>query len=405
MRFPARQRTEPLPGLTATARVERRTRALMPRLRPGDIAVLDHLDMDRATAQALVDAGVSAVVNVGPFISGRYPNLGPELLVHAGVELVDGIGDQGLVAIKDGARIRVHDGTIFVDEEAVAWGRALDLDQVVRDMGAAREALPRQLESFTHNATEFLRREQELLLHGIGAPRLSTRIAGRPVVVVVRGHEYAEELRGISRFIREQDPVLIAVDRAADALRDAGHDPDVVVLTGGRRGDEMELASARAVKAARDVVVLADRGASRATDQLERLGVSPLRFATGATAEDAALLLADLGHARLIVGVGMHATLDEFLDRQRAGLASTYLTRLRVGPRLVDAAAVPELYSGRVQPWHVVLVLLAGLVALATAIGVTPVGQEWTQQFADQLAGLRSGADSVPLPVPVSRIF
>ena len=382
-----RQRPEALPGLVGTARVERRTKVLLPRLRPGDLAVLDHLDMDRATAQALVDTGVAAVVNASPLISGRYPNLGPEVLAAAGVTLVDGIGPDGLAAIRDGSRVRLHDGTVYVDDQAVASGRAVDADLVHEEMAQARTGLATQLETFTHNSTEFLRREQDLLLHGRGVPRPATRIAGRAVVVVVQGHEYAAELAAIRPYIREQQPVLIGVERGADTLREAGLRPDIVIVDA--RADDAEQPSAKTLRAARDVVVRVDRGAERTpTDQLERLGVRPLRLETGATSEDAALILADACEAALIVGVGMHATLDEFLDRQRSGLASTYLTRLKVGPRLVDASSVPRLYSGRVRPRHLLVVMLAGLVALGAAVGVTPVGQEWADQAATALSDL-----------------
>jgi uncharacterized membrane-anchored protein len=394
MRASAKQNASPPapPGIVATARVGRRAGALVPRLRPGDIAVLDHPDLDRSSAQALVESGIAAVLNAGPFISGRYPNLGPELLAQAGIELVDQIGEDGLAAIKDGVRVRLDDGVVYLDDRAIAGGRPVGLDQVIEEMAAARVGLAAQLESFTHNSTEFLRREQDVLLHDEGAPTLSTKLSGRPVVVVVRAHDHDEELARVASYLKDQRPVLVGVDRGADALLEAGHRPDIVVVTGQRRQhDNLDLVSARALKAARDVVLVLDRGASRhSTDQLDRLGIRASRFETGATAEDAALLLAHLSGASLIVGVGMHATLDEFLDRQRDGLASTYLTRLKVGPRLVDARAVPQLYSGVVHPRHLALLLLAGLVALAAAIGTTPVGQDWAQHLLDRLQGLFS---------------
>ncbi len=388
MRFPARQRpSDALPGLVGTARVERRTRMLLPRLRPGDLAVLDHLDMDRATAQALVDAGVSAVVNASPMISGRYPNLGPEVLAEARIVLVDGIGPAGLAAIKDGTSVRLHDATVYVDDVAVASGREVDADLVRSEMAEARTGLATQLETFTHNSTEFLRREQDLLLHGRGVPRPATKIAGRPVVVVVRGHEFEAELAAIRPFLREQQPVLIGVERGADALVEAGYRPDIVVLDA--RAEEADRPSAKALRGARDVIVRVQRGGDRtSTDHLERLGVRPLRLESAATSEDAALILADACDAAIIIGVGMHATLDEFLDRQRSGLASTYLTRLKVGPRLVDATAVPQLYSGRVRPRHLYLVMLAGLIALAAAVAVTPVGHEWATSLAAAVSDL-----------------
>lgn len=388
MKLLARQRHPlALPGLVGTARVERRTRTLLPRLRPGDLAVLDHRDMDRATAQGLVDAGVSAVVNASPMISGRYANLGPEVLADAGILVLDRVGAPALGAIKDGATVRLHDATLYVGAEAVATGRVVDADTVRSEMAEARRGLATQLETFTHNSAAFLRREEDLLLHGRGVPRPATRITGRAVVVVVRGHEWERELAAIRPFLREQEPVLIGVERGADVLRDAGYRPDIVVLDG--RAEEAERPSAKSLRAARDVVVRVDRGSDgSATESLERLGVRPLRLETAATPEDAALILADAGRASVIVGVGMHATLDEFLDRQRAGLASTYLTRLKVGPRLVDATTVPYLYSGRVRPRHLFLVMLAGLVALGAALAVTPVGHEWATSFVATLSDL-----------------
>ena len=375
MKFAVRTRPAPtLPGVHGPARIHRRTASLLGRLRVGDIAVIDHLDMDRDTAQALVDAGVVAVINAGPLISGRYPNLGPERLVEAGVLVVDNAGTEVFDRLKDGTEIRIDGGVVYAGDDLVSPARELTADAVRAEMGKARSGLAAQLESFTHNSTEFLRREQDLLLHGHGVPQTSTEMAARPVVVVVRSHGWEDELRGIRPFVREQRPVLVGVDRGADALAEAGHRPDVVVVT----GDSDDLPSASVLRKARDVVVLVERGAARgATEQLERMGIRPLRFETTATTEDAALLLASAREASLIVGVGMHATLDEFLDRRRAGLASTFLTRLKLGPDLVDAAALPRLYDGAVRPRHLLGALVAGTLAVAAAISVTPVGQEW----------------------------
>lgn len=393
MRMPVRPRPAlDRPGVEGPARVDRRTAALLPRLSPGDIAVLDHADLDRAVAQALVDAGVAGVVNAAPMISGRYPCLGPSLLVEAGVPVVDGIGLDGLAAIGDRQRVRIAGGAVLVDEVAVATGRTVDAEILAAELETARQGLTTQLATLTHNATEFLRREQDVLLHGLGVPRVGTRIADRPVVVVVPSHDHERELASVRTFVREQRPVLVAVGRGAETLRAAGLRADVVVMDAS--AEDTERPSAQVLKAARDVVVRADPGTGRAAlEQLERLGLRPLRFDSSATPEDAALVLADVGQASIIVGVGMHATLDDFLDRRRAGLASTFVTRLKVGHRLVDATVVPQLYAGRVRPRHLFLVMLSGLVALAAAIGVTPVGQEWADTLidgsvADTLRGL-----------------
>jgi uncharacterized membrane-anchored protein len=236
------------------------------------------------------------------------------------------------------------------------------------------------LVSFTHNSTEFLRREQDLLLHGHGIPELPASYAGRPAVVVVGAYDHEAELRGLKPFLREQRPVIVAVDSAADSLKKVGLRPDVIVLSSAV-GD---LPAAPLLRKAPHVVLLCDRGAPRSVaEPLERMGAAPTRFETTATAEDAALLLTDAAGPSVIVGVGMHATLDEFLDRNRPGLASTYLTRLKVGPRLVDASAVPTLYDGAVRPRHVAALSLFGAALVAVAVAVTPVGQEWGSDIAD----------------------
>jgi uncharacterized membrane-anchored protein len=394
MKFHSRQpAVDGAPGVTGTVRLDRRTTSLIRRLRPGDVAVVDHLDLDRATAQSLVDCGVVAVVNAVPFISGRYPNLGPELLARSGVVMLDDVGQDVFTRLRDGSRVRVHGGAVIVGEETVLTGHELTAEEIGTLMDEARSGLSTQLQSFTHNTTEFLRREQELLLHGQGVPKTGTLIEGRPVVVVVRGYDYREDLRRLKRFIREQRPVLVGVDAGADALMAAGHRPDIVVIgedglaQGSRSGDAGSTVSDKALRGAREVVLHADRsGRAIGGDRLERLGVRHHTLAASGTSEDVALLLADVRGASLIIAVGTHATLDEFLDRQRAGLASTFLTRLRVGPKLVDAKGVPQLYAGRVRLWHLALVLLAGVVALGVAIGATPVGEEWWSSIGGALS-------------------
>jgi uncharacterized membrane-anchored protein len=385
MKFPSRQTAVPsLPGITGTARVDRRTASALKRVRRGDVAIIDHLDVDRAQAEALVAAGVVAVVNASPFISGRYPNLGPELLAKSGVVMLDAVGPEVLHAVRDGTTVRLHEGEVFQGDRLVARGEELSAETIRDRMAEARSGLATQLQSFTHNTTEFLRREQDLLLHGQGMPELRTPLEGRPVVVVVRGYDYLEDLRRLRRFVREQRPVLVGVDAGADALLEAGLRPDIVVV-----GEHEMRAGDKALRSAREVVLHTDRSERAALgERLERLGVRPKPLAASGSTEDVAMLLADTAGASLVVIVGTHATLDEFLDRQRTGLASAFLTRLRIGPKLVDAKSVEQLYSGRVRLWHLALVLLAGLVALGVAIAATPVGGDWWDALADAFSDL-----------------
>jgi uncharacterized membrane-anchored protein len=384
MKFSSRSRTvDDGPGVTGTVRIDRRTGSLIPRLRPGDVAVIDHLDLDRENAEALADARVVAVVNASQFISGRYPNLGPELLARAGVLMVDGVGREVFAKLREGSTVRVHDGALLVDDEEVARGQELAAGDIASKMEQARAGLSSQLQSFTHNTTEFLRREQDLLLHGEGLPRLRTPVAGRPVVVVVRGYDHREDLKRLRQFIKEQSPVLVGVDAGADALLRAGHRPDVVVVgeeglaQGSTAGDRGNTVSDKALRSAREVVLHTDRsGRAVGSDRLERLAVRRTTLAASGSSADVALLMADASGASLLVTVGTHASLDQLLDRQREGLASAFLTRLRVAPKLVDARGVPQ------------------LIAVAVAVASTPVGKQWWSHVGPQLAAVLTDASS-----------
>jgi len=385
----SRQAT-PLPGVHGTARVDRRVRSLLPRVRKGDVVVLDHTDMDRATAQALADAEVAAVVNASRFVSGRYPSRGPAVLLDAGVTLVDDAGTEVLYAVKDGQDVRLHEGRLLVGEEDCGGGRALGRESLDAALEAARTGMVTQLERLAHDSAEFVRREEGVLLHNRGIPALRARVSGRPVLVVAPGPGLDAELDLVDPWLREQRPVVIAVDSAATVLHSRKRRADVLVVTAARDDRSAGSVPPKAVKAARDVVVVTDPGRSAEAPSVERAGVRPEVFETTATAEDAALLLAVHADASLVVGAGVHASLDDFLDRQRGGLSSTYLSRLKVGDRLVDARAVPALYSGRLRAWHLWLVLLVGVLALLAAVAVTPVGQELLDGVSEPVADLVS---------------
>lgn len=375
---------ETLPGVVGTARVGRRTSALLARLRPGDVAVIDHPDLDARLAQALVDAGVVAVINAVPMISGRYANLGPEILVRAGIVVVDRVGPDAFAAIRADRPVRVDEGSVHAGDELVAMGRMVDLPVVLADMEQARRGLLVQLESFSHNASEFLRREQDLLLTGGGLPELGTELHERPAVVVVR-HAGAADLGSIRSFVRAQRPAVVAVGRAADDVLAGGHPADVVILA---EGDDVP--GVDALRAATDVVLVVSRGGrGEQQDAIERLGITPTVVESSAQPEDLALVLLDAAGSSLIVGVGLAASLEEFLDQQQAGLASHFLTRLKVSGRLVDAATVARLHSSGVRGRQVVLWILALLVIAVLVVGVTPVGQDALHQLGDRVSDLR----------------
>ena len=375
-------------GVAGTARTDRRTAALLSRIGRGDIAVLDQVDLDGPTAEALVEAGVAAVVNRAQMISGRFPNRGPQLLLDAGIPMVDqadGTGGRDLLsAVADGRRVVLRGGTLLAGDQVLAEGRALTRDDVAHQLADAESGLTSQLHTLTHNSAEFLRREEALILHGEGVPRVRTRLRGRPVVVVGHGPDDAAELRRLRRYLREVRPVVIATGDGLAVTRAAGLSPDVVVLDGRTE----DLPGAKSLRACRDVVITEARGGPRSgagSDRFERIGVRAIAMQTTATPADAALLLADASGAAPIIGVGLRGTVEEFLDGTRDGLGSGYVTRLRVGPRLVDATAVPMLYSGQLRARHAYLVLLIGLIAVAAAIAATDAGHQWVLDLRDQL--------------------
>jgi uncharacterized membrane-anchored protein len=357
-----------VPGTAGPARVDPRTKALTKRLRPGDVAVIDHLDIDRVSAEALVACQPAAVLNAARSTSGRYPNLGPEIIVGAGIPLVDDLGPD-VMSITEGRTIRVEDGVVHDGEHVVAEGVELTPQIIERNLEEARAGLSVQLEAFAENTMEYLRRERDLLLDGVGVPDISTRIDGRQVLIVVRGYHYKEDLATLRPYITEYRPVLIGVDGGADAILEAGYRPDLVV------GD-MDSVSDRALTCGAEVVVHAYRdGRAPGVERVEALGVPHVVFPATGTSEDVAMLLADDKGAELIVAVGTHATLVEFLDKGRSGMASTFLTRLRVGSKLVDAKGVSRLYRQRISNAQLVLLVLAGLLALGVALAATEAGQ------------------------------
>lgn len=379
MRLPLRSSTatDTVTGVRGAVRTGRPTRALLARLEPGDVAVIDHLDLDQGTARALVDARVVAVVNAQSMISGRYANLGPEILAAAGVLLIEGVGGSAFARLAETEEVTIRDGGLYDGNQLIAEGRALDLADVRLAMTQARAGLAAQLDTFTHNSTELLRREEDVLLNGSGIPMLHTPLDERAAVVVAQAR--SADLGRIKRFVREQRPVVVAVDAAAQKLRKAGVKADVVVLSGTE-----SLPEAKVLRSARDVVVVQRADAAPGvTEGLARMGIAPHVISTTVSTEDAALLVTNAGRPSLVVGVGLTATLEDFLDRRRSGLAGSYLTRLVLGPRLVDAAALPLLYTGRVRPWHVALSVLVGLAAVGASIATTAVGHDWAQQLLE----------------------
>ena len=366
------------PGVSGVARLDRRTQRLVGRLNPGDIAIIDHVDLDRVAAEALVAAKVGGVVNAAPSISGRFPNLWPDLLVASGIPLLDNVGNQVFATVKEGTRVRLDGDTLYVGDQAVATGSEQDSDSIALQMSEAKTGLATQLEAFAMNTMEYVKRERALLLDGVGVPEVRTKFEGRHVVVVVRGYGYKEDLTALRHYIREYKPVLVGVDGGADALHEMGYKPHMIVGDMDSVGDEV-------LNCGAEVVVHAyPDGRAPGLTRVQDLGIDAVTFPALGTSEDIAMLLADEKGASLIVAVGTHATLVEFLDKGRGGMASTFLTRLRLGGKLVDAKGVTRLYRSRISAAALLILVLAAFAAIGAALVVSDAGRTYLDLFADK---------------------
>lgn len=365
---------------TATVRVHRDFRTLVGRVEKGDVAVIDRRDLDAAAARALAERKPYAVLNASEFVSGRFANLGPQLLADAGVVLLEGDPTQ-VGGLKDGTAVRLEGSTLYAGDAVAVEARRITGEDIRDRMDRARTGMASQLDTFAHTASEFLRREEGVLLHGEGLPTLRTETAGRPVVVVGPQASTAD-VRRLRRFVREQRPVLVGVDAGAELLRGRRR-IDVLVL--GRDAAPSD----KVLRRAREVVLHGADDAVRR--QVGKLNVPTHEASTGASSTDVALLLAHRGGARLLLPVGDPATLEALIDRGRSDQASTVLTRMRLGSTVVEGSAVPLLYTGRVRSWQLALVLLAAIAVLAVTVAATPIGNDWWHDVSDGLPGWLGG--------------
>jgi uncharacterized membrane-anchored protein len=367
-------------GVVGTVRFAQRDSDLAS-LREGDIAVVDHPELDARQAQELIDRRVRAVLNAALSSSGRVPNVGPQMLSRAGILLVD-IGNATVWSkLKNGEKVRIEDGKVMRDEIVVVTGTELDEARTTAALAEAESGLATKLDSLAANATDYIQREQSMLLDGARVPRIRTRLRGRAVVVVSRAFDDEADLRGLRRFIRDDDPVLIGAGAGADVLLKAGYVPEVVV-------GALDNLSDAAIRAAGEVVVTTSSGTFDTPERLERHGKEIVTFVSTGADDDLAIVLADTNDAAVIVHAGAPATLSKLLERPPTDVARMFVARLRAGSKIVDAKAVNHFTSQRFALWPVLLLLAAGIAAVTVSIAVTPVGNDWFDSIGDRLADL-----------------
>lgn len=356
-----------LAPVRGTARVGMRTKELTKLLEPGQIAVIDHADLDRVAAEGLVEARVGAVVNAAASITGRYPNVGPLLLAAAGIPLLDTVGAEvmkrlvdGTTVSLDGCDLRSESGTV------VASGTRHTMGTLDAQVEAAKETISVELSRFAENTLAYMQAEKFLLLDTPEIPQLRTHFRGRHVLIVVRGDQFKEDLRALRGYITDMNPVIVAVDGGADAVLSNGLKPAVII------GD-MDSVSSQGLRCGAELIVHAyPNGNAPGGERLRQEGLEFVTWAMAGTSEDIALLMAfELG-AELIVAVGTHVNLIDFLDKGRPGMASTFLVRLKVGPILVDAKGLHRLYESRARKRDITLLVLTAMVALVFVLALSP---------------------------------
>jgi uncharacterized membrane-anchored protein len=364
---------------TGTARLDRRTKRLVKRLGPDDIAIIDHKDIDRVSAEELLESRVRVVFNVAPSTTGRYPNVGPLALVRGGVRLIDVPDTDLFEAIREGESLVVRGANLYRNGTRVAAGRARTEEELERTLAEQRGRVTEALEVFAENTLRYLREEARLLSEGVQFPQLKTSFRDRHALVVARAPEAKRDLRIVRSYVREFKPILIGVDGGADRLIEAGYTPDIIV------GD-MDSVSDKALKSGAEIVVHAyQSGRAPGRERVDRLGLPSAMLPAPGMSEDVAILLAHEKGAELIVAVGTRFNVTEFLERDRAGMSSTFLTRLKVGDILVDARGVSRLFRGRPGVWPLLAFAVAGLAAIVAAVAVSSDLQRFLSLVIERL--------------------
>lgn len=356
--------------ITGTIKMDKRTKNLVKRLNPGEIAIIDHRDIDEVAAESLVEKKVLAVINADKSISGRYPNMGPSILCEAGIPIIDDVGKDIFVLLKENDKITIIDNEIYKDGVFIKSGKLLTKDVINYKLQESRENIGVELDKFIENTLEYAKKEKYFILGGVELPNIKTRFKNRHALVVVRGKDYKEDLFTIKQYINDVKPILIGVDGGADALLEFGLIPDIVI------GD-MDSVSDEALKKAREIVVHAyPDGRAPGLERVTALGLKAEIFKAPGTSEDIAMLLAFEKGADLIVAVGTHSSMIDFLEKGRKGMSSTFLVRLKVGEKLIDAKGVNKLYRETFKISYIFSIILAALIPLGVIAYFSPPMQQ-----------------------------
>lgn len=357
----------------ANLKKDRKTKKLAKRISAGEIALINHIDIDEVAAKSLVEAKIKLVINAAESISGRYPNMGPTILTSNNILIVDNVGMKVFDILNEDEMIIVEDGRIIRDGEEIGSGQLLNEQVVKEKIKRAYENIGVELDRFIDNTIEYAKKEKGMILGELEIPKMKTKYSGKHVLVVVRGHNYKDDLEAMISYIEEMKPVLVGVDGGADALLEFGYSPDVIV------GD-MDSVSDEALKAANEIVVHAyTDGRAPGLARVESLGLEAVVFSAPGTSEDIAMLAAYEYDAELIVALGTHSNMIDFLEKGRKGMASTFLVRLKIGSKLIDARGVSILYKSRLKIKYIVALIMTAIFPVLIVISLSPKVQTLIQ--------------------------
>ena len=356
--------------LEAPIKVDRKTKKLAKRLSTGDIAVINHTDIDEVAANSLVECKIKLVINAAPSISGRYPNKGPKILIDNNILIIDNVGEDVFEELKEGQVIEVNNGLIYRNGQLIGQGEVMDKSVVEKKTQIAYENMSVELDRFIDNTIEYAKKEKGFILGETEIPKMATNYKDRHVLVVVRGQDYKEDLATIRSYIEEMKPVLVGVDGGADALLECGYTPDVIV------GD-MDSVTDEALKKAKEIVVHAYvDGRAPGLKRVQDLGLDAVVFPAPGTSEDIAMLTAYEYGAELIVALGSHSNMIDFLEKGRKGMASTFLVRLKIGAKLIDAKGVNLLYKSKLKMKYIWALVITAIFPVVIIAYLSPTVQQ-----------------------------
>ncbi len=347
-------------------KLDKKTKNLSKRIKAGDIALIDHVDIDEMAGYSLARINVKAVLNINSSISGKYPNLGPEILIDHGIYILDEVDKEIWQMVSEGDELEIRGDRVFKMGKIIASGRVLSRDKIKEKIEKASLNLDYEIENFVQNTLEIAQKEKDLITGEVKVPEVNTVIRGRHCLVVVRGHCYREDLKTILSYVKEVKPVIIAVDGGADAVREFGLNPDIII------GDMDSVSDEALMKGAEIIVHAYSNGEAPGLDRIEKLGLNAKVFPSLGTSEDIAMLLAYEKGSELIVAVGTHSNVIDFFEKGRKGMASTVLVRLRVGNRLIDARGVSQLYRGNVKTSLMLSLLAAAFIPVFMLAAFSP---------------------------------